>query len=323
MNYEAKIYVAGHDGLVGSAITRRLKKEGYKNIQTRTMNELDLRNQSAVNEFFAKENPDYIFLAAAKVGGIKVNAEYPASFIYDNLMIEANVIHASYIHKVKKLLFLGSSCIYPRECLQPIKEEYLLTGELEQTNEAYAIAKIAGIKLCQSYNRQYGVNFISCMPTNLYGAHDNFDLEFSHVIPALIAKMHQAKIENQKQVMLWGTGKPRREFLFVDDLAEALFFLMNNYTDSMAINVGVGNDITIADLALLIKDVVGYSGQVVFNQNHLDGTPRKLLSVDRLNQLGWHAKTSLTDGLQKTYEWYQDNVLGIIKKEKVENEKCY
>lgn len=320
MNYAAKIYVAGDTGLVGSAIIRALQKKGYTNIVTRTIQELDLRNQLAVNNFFATEKPEYVFVAAAKVGGIKANAERPASFIYDNLMIEANVIHAAYMHNVTKLLFLGSSCIYPRLCAQPIKEEYLLTGELEQTNEPYAIAKIAGIKLCESYNRQYGTNFISCMPTNLYGPHDNFDLESSHVIPALIAKMHNAKIEKLDQVILWGTGKPQREFLFVDDLTEALIFLMDNYDESIHINVGVGEDITIVELAQLIKEVVGFTGEIVFNQNHLDGTSRKLLNIDKLHALGWKAQTSLKKGLTKTYEWYQDYIFSTVKEERVKYE---
>ena len=306
MNHEAKVYVAGHTGLVGSAILRALQQKGYTNITTRTLAELDLRNQQQVHDFFATEKPEYVFVAAAKVGGIKANTEYPASFIYDNLMIEVNVIHAAYTHNVKKLLFLGSSCIYPRLCPQPIAEEYLLTGELEKTNKPYAVAKIAGITLCEAYNRQYGANFISCMPTNLYGPHDNFDLESSHVIPALIAKMHKAKIEGESHVILWGNGKPRREFLFIDDLADALIFLMNTYTDSMPINVGVGEDITIAELAEFIKEVVGYTGEIVFNQNHLDGAPRKLLNVNKLHALGWKAQTTLQEGLKITYEWYQN-----------------
>lgn len=306
MNKANKIYVAGHEGLVGSALMRALKQQRYNTIVTRTLQELDLRNQQAVEEFFSKEKPEYLFLAAAKVGGIKANAKYPATFIYDNLMIEANVIHAAFKHNVKKLLFLGSSCIYPRICPQPIAEEYLLTGELEKTNKTYAVAKIAGITLCHAYNRQYGVNFISCMPTNLYGPHDNFDLESSHVIPALIAKIDKAKKEGLSEVVLWGSGKPRREFLYVDDLAQALIFLMHQYNESAPINVGVGEDISIAELAEYIKEIVGYRGTIVFNQNHLDGTPQKRLDCTKLTQLGWQAHISLQEGLKKTYSWYKN-----------------
>lgn len=309
MNKDSKIYVAGHAGLVGSSIMRRLKHDGYTCILTKTMQELDLRNQQAVEDFFSCEKPEYVFLAAAKVGGIKANSQFPASFIYDNLMIEAHVIHAAYRHKVKKLLFLGSSCIYPRLCAQPIKEEYLLTGELEKTNEAYALAKIAGIQLCQSYNRQYGTCFISCMPTNLYGPHDNFDLESSHVIPALIAKIGAAKQQGVSEVVLWGTGMPRREFLYVDDCADGLIFLMNSYKESVPINIGVGYDISIAELAALIKNVVGYTGTIVFNNNNLDGTPQKLLDCTRISHLGWKAYTSLREGLEKTYAWYKNNAI--------------
>ncbi|MEX0940365.1 MAG: GDP-L-fucose synthase [Candidatus Babeliales bacterium] len=304
MKHDAKIYIAGHRGLVGSALLETLKKNNYNNIITHDVNTLDLRNQQAVNAFFAKEQPEYIFLAAAKVGGIKANTQYPADFIYDNLMIAANVIHAAYLFSAKKLLFLGSSCIYPRLCSQPIKEEYLLTNQLEKTNEPYAIAKIAGLKLCESYNKQYGTNFIACMPTNLYGPRDNFDLESSHVIPALIAKVDQAKDNKNPSLFLWGTGKPRREFLYIDDLVEALLHLMNNYNKSALINIGTGKDISIAELAGFIKEIVGYKGKICFNQNQLDGTPQKLLNIDRIAKLGWHAKTSLKEGLQKTYEWY-------------------
>ena len=314
MKDDDKIYIAGHNGLVGSALVRLLKKEGYNNLITRSFSELDLRNQQAVSDFFGKEKPDYVFLAAAKVGGIKANNEYPASFIYDNLMIEANIIHASYSYGVKKLLFLGSSCIYPRLCPQPIAEEYLLTSELEKTNEAYAVAKIAGIKLCESYNRQFGTHFISCMPTNLYGPHDNFDLESSHVIPALIAKIYHAKQVGLHSLALWGTGKPRREFLYVDDLASACLFLMNNYDESMHINIGTGNDSTIAELAQLIKDIIGYQGELLFNQNQLDGTPQKLLNVEKLTNLGWQASISLKDGLQKAYEWYVEHYSEVRKR---------
>ena len=304
MELNTKIYVAGHNGLVGSALVKVLKKSGYKNIITRSFADLDLRNQQVVNEFFANEKPEYVFLAAAKVGGIKANNEYPAMFIYDNLMIATNIIHAAYLNKVKKLLFLGSSCIYPRLCPQPMEEKHLLTSELEKTNEPYAIAKIMGIKLCESYNRQYGTCFISCMPTNLYGPYDNFDLETSHVIPALIAKIDRAAKEDTPSLSLWGTGRPRREFLYVEDLAQACLFLMNKYEDNMHINIGTGNDISIAELALMIKEIIGYKGEILFDQNQLDGTPRKLLNVDKLKKLGWQTTTSLKDGLKRTYDWY-------------------
>lgn len=304
MNKNAKIYIAGHTGLVGSALMRLLVHEGYTNIVTRTFAQLDLRSQQAVNNFFEQEKVEYVFLAAAKVGGIKANNDYPADFGYDNCMIACNIIHAAHTYKVKKLLFLGSSCIYPKLCAQPMREEYLLTGPLETTNELYALAKIMGLKLCQAYKQQYGDNFISCMPTNLYGLYDNFDLESSHVIPALIAKIHKAKQENAPSVHLWGTGKARREFLFVDDLAQALLFLMCNYNEVETINIGTGVDISIAQLAQLIKTVVGYTGEIKFDLNNLDGTPQKLLSVDRLQKSGWSAETSLDCGLRLTYEWY-------------------
>lgn len=304
MEKNAKIYVAGHQGLVGSALIRNLTQQGYLNIITRKSTELDLRNQQAVEQFFSEEKPEYVFLAAAKVGGIKANYDFPAQFIYDNLMIECNVIHSAYKSGVKKLLFLGSSCIYPRNCPQPIKEEYLLTGLLEMTNEPYAIAKIAGLNLCKSYNRQYGTSFISCMPTNLYGPHDNFDLETSHVLPALITKIHKAYIEGDSHVTLWGTGTPRREFLFVDDLADAAIFLMNNYTDDNHINVGVGYDITIAELAHMIADIIGYKGEIILDSTKPDGTPQKLLNVDKISALGWKARVSLQEGIKKTIEWY-------------------
>jgi GDP-L-fucose synthase len=304
---QAKIYVAGHQGLVGSAIMRLLNSRGYSSVVTRTFAQLNLCDQSATNQFFAQERPEYVIVAAARVGGIKANNDYPAQFIYDNLMIASNVIHAAYQQGVTKLLFLGSSCIYPRLCEQPIKEEYLLTGPLEPTNEPYAIAKIAGLKLCESYQRQYGAQFISAMPTNLYGTGDNFDLNNSHVIPALIAKIHRAKIEGSSEVTVWGTGKARREFLFVDDLAQALLFLLENYQGLSTLNVGTGQDITIADLAALIKDVVGFEGKLVFDTSKPDGTPQKLLDVTKLNQLGWKAQTSLEVGLRKTYEWYLQN----------------
>lgn len=307
INKQAKIYVAGHQGLVGSAIMRLLQSRGYSSVVTRTFSELNLCDQKATNQFFAQEKPEYVIVAAARVGGIKANNDYPAQFIYDNLMIASNVIHAAYQHGVTKLLFLGSSCIYPRLCEQPIKEEYLLTGPLEPTNEPYAIAKIAGLKLCESYQRQYGAQFISAMPTNLYGTGDNFDLNNSHVIPALIAKIHRAKVEGNSEVPVWGTGKARREFLFVADLADALLFLLENYQGLSTINVGTGQDVTIAELATLIKDVIGFEGKLVFDTSKPDGTPQKLLDVTKLNQLGWKAQTSLEAGLQKTYEWYLQN----------------
>lgn len=302
MNKAAKIYVAGHRGMVGSAIVRQLKNNGFTDILVRTSKELDLTNQQAVNQFFETEKPDYVFLAAAKVGGIHANNVYRADFLYQNLMIEANIIHAAYINKVTKLLFLGSSCIYPKMAPQPLKEEYLLTGFLEPTNEPYAIAKIAGIKLCESYKRQYNCNFISAMPTNLYGPNDNYDLNNSHVLPALIRKFHTAKTQNQAQVEIWGTGAPLREFLHVDDLAEACLFLMDNYNDELFVNVGSGTDISIKDLALLVKKIVGYEGELVFDTSKPDGTPRKLMDVSRINHLGWQHKISLEEGINKVYE---------------------
>jgi GDP-L-fucose synthase len=304
LNKDEKIYVAGHRGLVGSAIIRRLEIEGYNNIIVRTSKELDLREQHQVKDFFQTEKPEYIFLAAAKVGGIYANNTYPAEFIYENLAIQNNVIHQSYLNDVKKLLFLGSSCIYPKYAKQPMIEEYLLTGELEPTNEPYAIAKIAGIKMCQSYNRQYGTNYISVMPTNLYGPNDNFDLKNSHVLPALIRKFHEAKCNNQEAVEIWGTGSPRREFLYADDLAEVCIYLMNNIETNDIINIGTGTDITIKDLALLIKDIVGFSGEITFDTSKPDGTPRKLLNVNRLKELGWESKISLEDGIYQTYKWF-------------------
>lgn len=304
-----KIYVAGHNGLVGSAIVRQLKKEGYTNIITRSRAELDLCDQQAVENFFALQQPDFVFLAAAKVGGILANRDYPATFIYDNIMISANVINAAYRHGVKKLLFLGSSCIYPRSCPQPMKEEYLLSGYLEPTNEPYAVAKIAGITMCQSYNRQYDTTFISCMPTNLYGINDNFDLQSSHVLPALMRKMYEAKKQNNDRVVIWGTGSPRREFLHVDDLADATIFLMKYYNDSAIINIGTGKDISIKKLALLIKDIVGFKGKLVFDTNKPDGTQQKLLDVSRLNALGWKASISLKKGIEQTLQWcYQHTI---------------
>jgi GDP-L-fucose synthase len=308
MNKDSKIYLAGHRGLVGSAILRKLKKEGYTNIITKTHKELDLTNQKETQEFFEKEKPEYVFLAAAKVGGIQANDTYPADFIYINQMIQNNVIKASYDNKVKKLLFLGSSCIYPKMAPQPIKEEYLLTGELEKTNEAYAIAKISGLKMTEFFNKQYGTNYISVMPTNLYGPNDNFDLKTSHVLPALIRKIHEAKENNSEYVEIWGTGKPMREFLHVDDLADAVVYLMNNYNENKPINIGTGKDITIKELAELIKDVVGYQGKLKFDTSKPDGTPRKLLDVSRLHNAGWKHKISLREGIEKTYEWFKENL---------------
>lgn len=307
MAKDEKIYIAGHTGLVGSAIVRALHNKGYTNLVMRDLYELDLRNNALVDEFFAQEKPAYVFLAAARVGGIKANWDYPADFIYDNLMISANIIHASFKYSVKKLIFLGSSCIYPRACPQPIKEEYLLTGELEKTNEPYAVAKIAGIKLCQSYNRQHNTKFIACMPTNLYGPYDNFNLATSHVLPALIAKMHEGKIKNAPTVTIWGTGKARREFLYVDDLADAVIYLMNHYESSDIVNIGVGQDQTIAELAEVIKRIVGYEGTLVYDPSHPDGTERKLLDMTVMHSHGWHAPTSLESGIAKAYDWYKNN----------------
>jgi len=307
MEKESKIYVAGHRGMVGSAIMRKLQLEGYKNLVTRISSELDLRDQLAVNEFFQSEKPDYIFLAAAKVGGIQANNIYRAEFIYDNLMIEANVIHAAFKHNVKKLMFLGSSCIYPKMAPQPLKEESLLTGLLEETNEPYAIAKITGIKLCDAYRAQYGCNFISVMPTNLYGPNDNYDLNNSHVLPALIRKMIVAKQTNAPYVEIWGSGTPLREFLHADDLASACYFLMENYNEAGFVNIGTGVDISIRDLTLLIKDIVGYTGEVRQNTSKPDGTPRKLMDVSRLEGLGWKASITLEEGIKKVYEEVKDN----------------
>jgi GDP-L-fucose synthase len=309
MNKDAKIYVAGHRGLVGSAIVRKLQEKGYTNIVYRTSSELDLREKNAVDYFFNEEKPEYVFLAAAKVGGIVANNEYPADFIRDNLMIQTNIIDASYRNGVKKLLFLGSTCIYPKYAPQPMKEEYLLTGELEPTNEPYAIAKIAGIKMCQSYNRQYGTKYISAMPTNLFGQNDNFDLHTSHVMPALIRKFHEAKESNTPFVEVWGTGTPKREFLYSDDLADACVFLMNEYEGNEIVNIGVGHDITIKELAESIKRVVGFEGEIKFDTTKPDGTPRKLVDVTKINSLGWEAGTSLEDGLQKAYQWFLENKL--------------
>jgi GDP-L-fucose synthase len=308
MEKDLKIYIAGHRGLVGSAIMRRLKAEGYKNLLTHTHAELDLTRQEKVEEFFHEERPDYVFLAAARVGGIYANNTYPAEFIYSNLTIQTNIIHASYVFKVKKLLFLGSSCIYPKNCPQPMKEEYLLSGPLEPTNEPYAVAKIAGIKMCQAYNRQYGTNFLSVMPTNLYGPNDNFDLKTSHVLPALIRKFHEAKTEGLSEVEIWGTGSPRREFLHVDDLADASLFLMNNYSKSKIINIGAGKDSTIKELAEMIARIVEFKGRLVFNSIKPDGTPKKLLDISVLHSFGWKARIGLEQGIAETYKWYAENI---------------
>jgi GDP-L-fucose synthase len=302
MNKEAKIYVAGHRGMVGSAIVRNLNQNGFTNIITRTSKELDLRNQEAVANFFAIENPDYVFLAAARVGGIVANNTYRADFIYENLQIQNNVIHYSYVYDVKKLMFLGSSCIYPKLAPQPLKEDSLLTGLLEETNEPYAIAKIAGIKMCDAYRSQYKCNFISVMPTNLYGPNDNYDLEKSHVLPALIRKFHEAKIDNAPIVTVWGTGTPMREFLHADDMANACVFLMNTYDEAGLINIGTGKDITIKDLALTVKKIVGYNGDLVFDTTKPDGTPRKLMDVTKLHNLGWYHQIELEQGIASVYQ---------------------
>ena len=311
MNKNAKIYVAGHRGLVGSAIVRRLQADGYDNLLWRTSNELDLREQAAVRAFFAAEKPDYVILAAAKVGGILANDTYPAEFIYDNLMMEANVIDASYRSGVKKLLALGSTCIYPKLAPQPLKEEYLLTGPLEPTNEWYAVAKIAGIKLCQAYRRQYGCHYVAAMPTNLYGPGDNFDLEKSHVLPAMIRKFHAARENGEAAVTLWGTGKPLREFLHVDDLADACLFLLQHYDGEDIVNIGVGEDLSIAELAAIVRDVVGFDGEIVYDTSKPDGTPRKLVDVSRINGLGWRAKIGLREGVAQTYRWFLENQAGL------------
>ncbi|MBL7867731.1 MAG: GDP-L-fucose synthase [Flavobacterium lindanitolerans] len=313
MEKSAKIYIAGSGGMVGSAIVRQLKKEGYTNLILKSSKEIDLRNQKDVADFFNEEKPEYVFLAAAKVGGILANNTYPAMFLYDNLMIQNNVIHQAYSTNVKKLLFLGSSCIYPKFAPQPIKEDYLLTGELETTNEAYAIAKIAGVELCKFYMKQYGCNFISAMPTNLYGINDNFDLTNSHVLPALLRKFIEAKQNNAPSVSIWGTGSPKREFLFVDDLAEASLFLMKNYNDPQTVNVGTGEDISIKELAETIKDIVGFDGELIFDSSKPDGTPRKLLDVSKINSLGWKHTTAVSEGIHKTIEWIEKNNFSVFK----------
>ncbi len=308
MDKNSKIYIAGHRGMVGSAIIRRLEKDGFSNIITRASGELDLRNQQAVADFFAKEKPEFVFLAAAKVGGIVANNTYRADFIYENMMIEANVIHSCYVNAVKKLMFLGSSCIYPKLAPQPLKEDYLLTGLLEETNEPYAIAKIAGIKMCDAYRAQYGCNFISVMPTNLYGPNDNYDLKNSHVLPALIRKFHNAKNENAASVEIWGTGSPMREFLHADDLADACFYLMQNYNEAGLVNIGVGEDITIKDLALMVKKIVGFSGELRFDSSKPDGTPRKLMDVSKLHSFGWKHKINLEEGIKSVYTEVKDKL---------------
>jgi GDP-L-fucose synthase len=302
MELSSKIFIAGHRGMVGSAILRRLQEAGYNNFVLRTSSELDLRNQQQVNEFFSTEAPEYVFLAAARVGGILANNAYRADFIYENMMIQSNVIHASYVTGVKKLLFLGSSCIYPKMAAQPMKEEYLLTGLLEYTNEPYAIAKIAGIKMCDAYRAQYGCNFISVMPTNLYGPNDNYDLQNSHVLPALIRKFHEAKINSQPTVTMWGTGKPKREFLHADDLADACYYLMQHYDQEGLVNIGTGEDLEIGELAMMIKDIVGFEGEIILDTSKPDGTPRKLLDVSKLHSLGWTHKIDLMEGLKTVYQ---------------------
>jgi len=306
MNNNSKIYIAGHRGMVGSAIMRNLQSKGFTNFITKTSKELDLRNSQAVSNFFVEEKPEYVFLAAAKVGGIQANNVYRADFIYENLMIQNNVIHNSYLNGVKKLLFLGSSCIYPKLAPQPLKEEYLLTGLLEETNEPYAIAKIAGIKMCESYKRQYGCNFISVMPTNMYGPNDSYNLNNSHVLPALIRKFHDAKENNSPSVEMWGTGLPMREFLHADDLGDACVFLMNNYDGEQFVNIGSGKDLTIKDLALLIKDIVGFKGEITHDLSKPDGTPRKLMDVSYLHSLGWKHKIELPEGIKQVYEDFKN-----------------
>ena len=302
MNSDDKIFIAGHRGMVGSAIVRKLNREGYTNLVVRTSSELDLRNQESVNAFFHRENPDYVILAAAKVGGIHANNIYRGEFIYDNIMIQTNVIHASHLSGVKKLLFLGSSCIYPKMAPQPMEESSLLTNVLEPTNEPYAIAKIAGIKMCEAYRAQYGADFISAMPTNLYGPNDNYDLSNSHVLPALIRKFHEAKIQQAKEVEVWGTGAPKREFLHVDDLAEACFFLLQNYSGNEFLNIGTGEDLSIKELALKVKTIIGFEGELVFDTTKPDGTPRKLMNVQKVNSLGWRHKISLDEGIKAVYD---------------------
>lgn len=307
MDKKSKIYIAGHRGLVGNAILKELKYQGYENIIFKTHKELDLTNKLEVENFFKEEKPEYVFLAAAKVGGIQANKNFPVEFLYQNLEIQNNVIMTAYKYKVKKLMFLGSSCIYPKLCPQPMKEEYLLTGELEVTNEAYSIAKIAGLKLCEYLRREYGANFISVMPTNIYGPNDNFDVETSHVIPSLIRRIHEAKIKNIPEVIIWGTGSTKREFMYVDDLAKAIVFVMKNYSKDKFINIGTGVDITINELANLIKEIIGYEGKLINDTSKPDGTPQKLLEVSKLKEIGWQYKVELREGLEKTYKWYLEN----------------
>lgn len=314
MNHKDKIYVAGHRGMVGSAIVRNLQAKGYHNIVSKTSSELDLRNQEAVKVFFETEKPDHVFLAAAKVGGIHANSTYKADFIHDNLAIQTNIIKSAYDNGVGKLLFLGSSCIYPRDCAQPIKENYLLTGPLEKTNEPYALAKITGLKMCEYFMEQYGANYISAMPTNLYGPNDNYHLENSHVLPALIRKFHEAKERNSTEVEVWGDGTPLREFLYVDDLAEACYFLMQNYGGAQHVNVGTGQEISIGDLAKMIKEVVDFKGELVFQTDKPNGTPRKLLDVSKLADLGWKASISLREGVERTYKIFQTDLKNQVLK---------
>lgn len=312
MDKSSKIYIAGHRGMVGSAIRRRLEKEGFTNIIGKTSAELDLKNQQAVSDFFAAEKPEYVFLAAARVGGVVANNTFRAEFLYENVMIQNNVIHSAYVNGVKKLMFLGSSCIYPKLAPQPLKEEYLLTGLLEHTNEPYAIAKIAGIKMCDAYRSQYGCNFISVMPTNLYGPNDNYDLNNSHVLPALIRKFHEAKQNNEPTVTIWGTGSPLREFLHADDLADACYFLMQTYNEPGLINIGVGHDITIKNLAILVKEIVGYEGEIVHDLSKPDGTPRKLMDVSKLHSLGWKEKIGFREGIEKVYGEYSKSHAQLV-----------
>jgi len=314
MEKDAKIYIAGHRGMVGSAIHRKLEKEGFTNFITRVSSELDLRNQQQVTDFFAEEKPDYVFLAAAKVGGIVANNTYRAEFLYDNLQIQNNVIHNSYLNDVKKLMFLGSSCIYPKLAPQPLKEEYLLTGLLEETNEPYAIAKIAGIKMCDAYRAQYGCNYISAMPTNLYGYNDNYHPQNSHVLPALIRRFHEAKEQNASSVIIWGTGSPKREFLFADDLADACYYLMQNYNEPGLVNIGTGEDLSIKDLAVLIKEIVGYQGEIGFDISKPDGTPRKLMDVSKLHAKGWKYHTTLEDGIRLAYHDFLSQGLNVANR---------